>query len=135
MQGDLFFQPDPAAREEMQDPATVSDMSIFEIYRKVSAATEMPFVWTFSLPLRKFWSNAYGFDIVKFDEVLFNGQGTLIDNIQQRYGDMAVALVELLIARPAVMAEWLSSTEATFTYDQKWQHFTRKSFTFKTSGN
>lgn len=135
MQGDLFFQPDPAAPESVQDPVALSDATMFEIYRKIATATAMIFAWTFSRPLRNFWSNVYGFDIVKFDEALFNGKGILIENLRHHHGKMAVALIELLIARPSVMADWLSSPEASFTYEQKWRHFVHKSFTFKTAGN
>lgn len=124
VQTDLF-----AESAASHDTKRTSD--IFIVNRRMLSSCELIFAWIFHRPLRRYWDNLNGFDIVKFDDDFFGSIGVLEDNIDRRYGKHAVALVELLISRPEVMLAWLASREANLDPKQLFRGLANRDLTFK----
>lgn len=53
---------------------------------------------TFGLPIKPFWSNLTGFDVIAFDDFIQPGEEeSTADAVERKYGTEAVRLIRLLI--------------------------------------
>jgi hypothetical protein len=70
-------------------------------HAKLCHDNEAEFRRIFGLPLREFFDNLAGFNIVKFDdEVVKSGDDCMRDVVQARWGEPGVSLIYRLIGKP-----------------------------------
>ena len=67
--------------------------------KKLLRDNAVEFQLTFGAPLHRFMHPLLGFDIVSFDEFIVTPDGmSTHDNLKQKFGEDALALIERLIA-------------------------------------